>query len=212
MLQPPFSLPSKIRMLWVIRFHPSHRLFSRLRNHSTVSLTIPLGNQVFFGAYFEQFSLSSPDVNKKQSSGWDSSFNILPLQVHRGIFVLLSLECYWLYGKNIRRSRRHPAEFQPITARVLCTSHFIVRLNPLSERFFGKKYCKANSPGESTRYSLALDFFRPGKEIKHDLIVTSINGCLKIIDVAMKPFYIIIHFNIICKFSVFVPKTKSEMK
>lgn len=111
-----------------------------------------------------------------------------------------------------KRSRRHPAEFQPITARVLCTSHFIVRLNPLSERFFGKKYCKANSPGESTRYSLALDFFRPGKEIKHDLIVTSINGCLKIIDVAMKPFYIIIHFNIICKFSVFVPKTKSEMK
>ena len=34
----------RMRMLWGIRFHPSHRLFSRLRNHSTVSLTIPLGN------------------------------------------------------------------------------------------------------------------------------------------------------------------------
>ena len=29
------------------RFHPSHRLFSRLKNHSTVSLTIPLGDYVF---------------------------------------------------------------------------------------------------------------------------------------------------------------------
>ena len=33
-----------MRMLWAIRFHPSHRLFSRLRNHSAVSLSIPLGN------------------------------------------------------------------------------------------------------------------------------------------------------------------------
>ena len=40
MLQPPFYLPSKMRMFWVIRFHPSHRLFSRLRNHSTVSLWV----------------------------------------------------------------------------------------------------------------------------------------------------------------------------
>ena len=37
MLQPPFYFPSKVRMFRVIRFHPSHRLFSRLRNHSTVS-------------------------------------------------------------------------------------------------------------------------------------------------------------------------------
>ena len=46
-LQPPFCLPSKVRIVWVIfviHFHPSHRLFSRLRNHSTVSLTIPLGD------------------------------------------------------------------------------------------------------------------------------------------------------------------------
>ena len=40
MLQPPFCLSSKVR---IFRLHPSHRLFSRLRNHSTVSLTIPLG-------------------------------------------------------------------------------------------------------------------------------------------------------------------------
>ena len=37
MLQPPCYLPSKIRMLRVIRFHPSHRLFSRLRNHALYS-------------------------------------------------------------------------------------------------------------------------------------------------------------------------------
>ena len=35
--------PSKVCMSWVIRFHPSYRLFSCLINHSTVSLTIPLG-------------------------------------------------------------------------------------------------------------------------------------------------------------------------
>ena len=40
--------------------------FLWLRNHSTASLTIPLGDLVFFGAYFEQFSLSSPDVNKNK--------------------------------------------------------------------------------------------------------------------------------------------------
>ena len=34
-------------MLWVIRFLPSHRSFSRPRNHSTVSLTFPLGNLIF---------------------------------------------------------------------------------------------------------------------------------------------------------------------
>ena len=56
MLQLPFYLPSKICMLWVIRFHPSHRLFFHLRNHSTVSLTIALGDEVLFAAYFEQFS------------------------------------------------------------------------------------------------------------------------------------------------------------
>ena len=44
MHQPPFYLPAKVRIFWVIRFHPSHRLFSRLRNHSTVSLTILLGD------------------------------------------------------------------------------------------------------------------------------------------------------------------------
>ena len=33
-----------------------------LRNHSTVSLTIPLGGQVFFGAYFEQYRVPKCDV------------------------------------------------------------------------------------------------------------------------------------------------------
>ena len=72
MLQPPFYLPSKIRMLWVIRFHPSHRLFSRLRNHSTVSLTILLVIRYLF------VLISSNLVNRltrckhwKQRSGWD---------------------------------------------------------------------------------------------------------------------------------------------
>ena len=44
MLPPPFYLPSKACMFKVIRFHPSHRLFSRLLNHYTANLTIPLGN------------------------------------------------------------------------------------------------------------------------------------------------------------------------
>ena len=41
-------------------------LFSQLRNHSTVSLAIPLGDYIFLGAYFEQFSLSSRDVNESK--------------------------------------------------------------------------------------------------------------------------------------------------
>ena len=77
MLQPPFYLPSKIRMLWVIRFHRSHRLFSRLRNHSTGSLTIPLGDWVFLGAYFKQFSLIVSRCKEKQGSSWDSPFSSL---------------------------------------------------------------------------------------------------------------------------------------
>ena len=32
-----FYLPSKVHLFCIIRFHPSHRLFSRLRNHSTVT-------------------------------------------------------------------------------------------------------------------------------------------------------------------------------
>ena len=43
---PTCSCRHFIRMLWTIRFHPSHGLFSRLINHSTVSLTIPLGDEV----------------------------------------------------------------------------------------------------------------------------------------------------------------------
>ena len=39
-----FIFHRKVRMFWVIRFYPSHWLFSRLINHSTVSLTIPLGD------------------------------------------------------------------------------------------------------------------------------------------------------------------------
>ena len=37
-----FTFHRKYVCFAVIRFHPSHRLFSCLRNHSTVSLTIPL--------------------------------------------------------------------------------------------------------------------------------------------------------------------------
>ena len=94
MLQPPFCLPSKVRMFWVIRFHPSHRLFSRLRNHSTVSLTIPLGDLsiyflfiFIFCAYFEQFSLSSPDVNKNKGVAETVSLMWLPDQYHGGLIL-----------------------------------------------------------------------------------------------------------------------------
>ena len=38
------KMPISLSSIWVIRFHPSHRLFSCLRNHSTVGLTMPLGD------------------------------------------------------------------------------------------------------------------------------------------------------------------------
>ena len=76
MLQPPFYLPSKVHMVWVIHFHPSHRLFSCLINHSTVSWTILLGNWVFLGGYFKQFSLLFCRCKQKQRSGWDGHFNL----------------------------------------------------------------------------------------------------------------------------------------
>ena len=48
-----FYLPSKVRLFCIIRFHPSHRLFAHLRNHSTVSLTIPLGDWVYLWCLFQ---------------------------------------------------------------------------------------------------------------------------------------------------------------
>ena len=52
-------------MFWFICFYSSHRLFSRLRNHSTASLTIPLGDWVFLSAYFEQFASSHGNRNEE---------------------------------------------------------------------------------------------------------------------------------------------------
>ena len=46
--KPPFYLKSKVRVFWIIRFHRIHWLFSRLINHSTVSLNIPLGDSGVF--------------------------------------------------------------------------------------------------------------------------------------------------------------------
>ena len=46
-------------LIYFIRFHPSHQLFSRLINHSKVSLTIPLfhDDEAFVVvAYFKQSS------------------------------------------------------------------------------------------------------------------------------------------------------------
>ena len=43
-------------------FHPSHWMFFHLKNHSTVSLSIPLGDSVFFCAYLKQFSQSCPQM------------------------------------------------------------------------------------------------------------------------------------------------------
>ena len=77
MLQPPFYLPSKIRMLWAIRFHSSHRLFSCLRNHSTVSLTIPLGDWVYLWCLFQAIYFIVPRCKQKQGSAWDSPFKVL---------------------------------------------------------------------------------------------------------------------------------------
>ena len=61
-----FYLKCEFGVMFVIRVPPSHPLFSRLGNHSTVSLTVPLGDKVFLGAYFKQFISASPDVNKNK--------------------------------------------------------------------------------------------------------------------------------------------------
>ena len=45
------------------------------QKHSTMSLAIPPGDQVFSGVYFEQFNLiTSPDVNKNKGVAEDSPF------------------------------------------------------------------------------------------------------------------------------------------
>ena len=98
----------------VIRFHPSHRLFSRLINHSTVSLTIPLGDSVFFGDYFQYYSLSFPDVNKtRKSATWN--FKVcsrdLVTDTLNSLKCLLSLKrisawTAYIFFKNILRSSR----------------------------------------------------------------------------------------------------------
>ena len=44
------NLPRTIKLykyIFVIHFHSGRRLFYWLRNYSTVSLTIPLGDQIF---------------------------------------------------------------------------------------------------------------------------------------------------------------------
>ena len=70
MLQPPFYLPSKV--LWVIRFHPIHRLFSRLRNHCTASLLVI--SWVFLALISSNLVTCVPTCKQKQRSGWDGRF------------------------------------------------------------------------------------------------------------------------------------------
>ena len=74
MLQPPFYLSLKVRMFWVIRFHPSHRLFSHLRNHSTVSLTILI--RVFLVLISSNLVNHVSRCKKRQESGWDGPFDV----------------------------------------------------------------------------------------------------------------------------------------
>ena len=101
MLQPPFYLPSKMRMFWVIHLHPSHQLFSQLRNHSTVSLTIPLGDLVFFGAYFDQFSWSSLDVNKnKRKNYWADVCSHLRTLLRKCLHLGPSWESAYTWGPS----------------------------------------------------------------------------------------------------------------
>ena len=54
---PPAAILSSIESVYVLSNpFPSKPLFFHPINHPTVSLTIPLGNLDFFGAYVEQFS------------------------------------------------------------------------------------------------------------------------------------------------------------
>ena len=62
-LQPPFYLPPKVRIFWVMFVNhasPSHRLFSPLKNHSTVNLL--LSSNLIDGV---------PRFRQKQGSGLD---------------------------------------------------------------------------------------------------------------------------------------------
>ena len=56
-------------------FHPRHRLFSWLRNHSTMRLTIPLGDWVFFSVY-EHFLTGC-----KQNKGVAETAPVMPSMV-----------------------------------------------------------------------------------------------------------------------------------
>ena len=95
MLQLLLYLPSKVCTFWVIHFQQSHQLFSRLINHSTVSLTIPLGD---YCMYFWGVLISSDLVNcitrckQKQRNGWDSPFksNITHLHCTMSLFSVIN--------------------------------------------------------------------------------------------------------------------------
>ena len=97
MLQPPFYLPSKIRVLLEIRFHPSHQLFSRLINHSTVSLNIPLGDQVFLVRILSNLVNRIPRCKQKQGTGVAGMVSLTKVLQGVSSFSLLAIKS----GKHI---------------------------------------------------------------------------------------------------------------
>ena len=77
-------------------------MVSRLVNHATVSLTIPLGNYAFSDAYFEYLVNGLPDVKKKKNNyfkgrpGWYEDFSgvyacVTPAKIAHSFLVLLVL-------------------------------------------------------------------------------------------------------------------------
>ena len=92
MLQPPFS---KGRIFLLIHCHQSHRLFSRLRNHSTVSLTIPLGY------WYILVLISSNLVNHIPGCKQKRVAETTPLTFHVSHFHVLSTSTGFFCGNNL---------------------------------------------------------------------------------------------------------------
>ena len=93
--------------LWVICFHPSHRLFFSAQNHSTVQSVFLLVIRCFFGPYFEDLVNCTPRCKQRQRSGWEGPFGVeiqvcrAPqlVRVHMGYTVSTFVHRYkiWLF-------------------------------------------------------------------------------------------------------------------
>ena len=97
-LQPPFYLPLKVRMFWIIRFHPSHRLFSRPINHPKVYANYSSWLLGIYWCLFRAISLiASPVVNKNKGVAETAPlrFNVYTTVILHYNSISLNLNTYY---------------------------------------------------------------------------------------------------------------------